>query len=224
MLRLIATIAVGVLVGLGVPAHAHAWQLNKGTNGVVISRESDDTSKAAEVFVYYGYKGGEVDWTDTFSPTVTSSYNLNKRYRFALAADYGTSFEVPLHKDHRLQLVYVRETVSPNTPLATFAVINEPVQVREVEPIESVKVSDLPGVKVAEIVPVSLIGTSTPWPVEVTNRVSTDTTVTSMPAMSVDTTLPVVLEGDQGRAVVGTSVGVMLMTLAAGFGLGKKVV
>src|SRR5690606_29174423 len=80
------------------------------------------------------------------TPTITSSFSQNTIYDKALNMNTGNSLEVDLEPGWRLQLVYVR-TDSGGIPLATFAVINEPLDVA---------VTEMPPVAVASLPSVSL--------------------------------------------------------------------
>lgn len=130
-----------------IPAAAHAFGIVKSSNGVILQREAGDTTASAHVYIYYDYKGSaDTTWTSAWPPTGTNSWRSSVGYTSMLQPGIGDTVELDLVPGWRLQCVYV---VAGSTPLGTFAVINEPLDVKVSNPTTSVVVSSMPSVSVA---------------------------------------------------------------------------
>jgi hypothetical protein len=117
----------GVFLALALFAvPASAWELSKSSNGVVVNRQSTDSSQGVNVYVYYDYKGGSY-WSSGQSPSVTSSYNANDFVGLVFSTgDTGQSIEIALKPNYRCQLVVLSQS---GVGQKTFAVLNEIHQV-----------------------------------------------------------------------------------------------
>lgn len=130
--------------------NAWAWTVAKSSNGLLLSRESTDSTASVGVKVYSGYRGGS-SWVPAFPPKSGSSYSAE-----TVSLDvYGLEvFEVPLVRDGgRCQMVFV------SNPSRSYAVLYEPLLV-DVEGMPEVSVSELPTVSVVGTVAVSKLPTA----------------------------------------------------------------
>lgn len=152
---------------------ALAWQLSKTTNGVVIEREtSDSTTNTASYTIYYDYKGVVGNTYDSaYSPRLTTSYSQNTTTMAVFdSAGQVSSVEIPLVANYRVQLVTITGTV---TGTKSFVILSEPLKV-SLPSTQSVSVSNWPtstvvssmptmslasSVSVAGTLPVSVVGT-----------------------------------------------------------------
>src|SRR5574340_988469 len=74
---------------------AYGWSAVKSSNGLVVSRGSEDgTQTAINVTVYSDYKGGST-WTNAYTPTSPSAYNRSVTYNGVIGASCDV-VEVPL--------------------------------------------------------------------------------------------------------------------------------
>lgn len=151
--RAIAALVCAVVVLLASVSPALGWELSKSTNGVIINRQSDDSTAALAVgFIYYGYKGGEESWSATYSPVVSTSYNhsVNIGTLFPIGSS-GDAIEIPLVEGYRLQAVMLSQS---GIGQRWFGVIKEPLLVDvqntrlPVSTVGTVCVSSMPTVSV----------------------------------------------------------------------------
>lgn len=159
----------GCVVGaLAFPLCAGAYQIMKSTNGVILAMESSDTTQPVTITRYYDYKPGDSIWSTSTSgydqPLSHNAYNKSRPVAVFDAGAYsGDTIELDLEPGYRLQLIRVALTSSPYTRMASFALINDPVQVT-VQNTPTVNIGTQPAVSLSSSV--SVAGT---MPVEVTS-------------------------------------------------------
>lgn len=130
-----AALVAAVVVAMGVaPWSAGAWELSKGTNGVVLMRESSDTTAAVAIDRFWNYKYGDADWVFSSStdrlPNSYLAYNSSANVAQIQAGSLADAIEVQLQPGYRLQMVRVKLLDTPFTSLQTFAVVNDALGVR----------------------------------------------------------------------------------------------
>lgn len=154
-------IALGgaVVAALALPGVASAYQVIKSTNGVILAMESSDTTQPVTITRYYDYKPGDSQWSTSTSgfdqPLSHNAYNKNRAIAVFDAGAYsGDTIELDLEPGYRLQLIRVALTNSPFTRVASFALINDPMQVA-VENTPTVNIGTQPAVSLSSSVSVA---------------------------------------------------------------------
>lgn len=220
-------IVAALLAVLALPAVAHGWELSKSSNGVIVSRDASDTpGYYASVVVYYDYKGGD-DYSASYSPRVATSYRQNVTYSSIFDA-FGSidAVEIPLVPDYRVQFVSVQSSLSSTNKY--FVCLNEPIAVREVDPVDSVRVSGSVSATVTAAPPVSL--ETSPVPVSLSPTASVLATVAGVVSLdatrvsvSADSTLPVSASfaARESEVFVAIAFGVALLCFVAGLALSR---
>lgn len=134
-----------VLASLAVCSPAFAWEAYKSTNGVVVVRESQDTTAAADVTVYYDYKGGQ-SWSPSYNPVYSSSYRQLVTFPSFMQGNVD-AMEVPLVDGYRFQCVSIAGAGGE------FPVIYEPlnVAVKSFTPTATVSIPETSTVDVGSI-------------------------------------------------------------------------
>lgn len=119
----IAVVAVCVAAAAAFVSPAYGWEMTKATNAVIVVRESQDTTAAAEIKIYYSYKGGDT-WHADYNPLYSSSYNSVLTYPATFIQANVDAFEVPLVPGGgRVQLVSIAGSGGE------FPVLYEPLNV-----------------------------------------------------------------------------------------------
>jgi hypothetical protein len=120
--RVLVGVAVaGVLAAATFCTRAYAWNAVKSSNGLVISREADDTTASINVTIFHDYKGGSV-WDPAYRIMVSTSYAAADTYVAFLGSSVECA-EIPLVFDGgRFQMVQL-------TGGELFPVIYEPLNV-----------------------------------------------------------------------------------------------
>lgn len=149
----------GCVVGaLAFPLSAGAYSLSKSTNGLIIDRESTDSTAAVNVYLHYAYSNESAgSWLTTVSVFDTTKFGSTKTLAM-VGGDLGDSIEVPLQSGYRFQLIRISNNATIDK---RFAILNEPMEVT-VENTPTVNIGTQPAVSLSSSV--SVAGT---MPVEV---------------------------------------------------------
>lgn len=145
----------GVLLSIAACSPAYAWEVAKSSNGVVVMRQSDDSTATVGLSIYHGYKGGD-SWSASYPVFYAASYAAATTY-VNFIVDSADVVEVPLDPANgRVQMVYLNDG-------KRLAVLCEPM---------NVAVQGTVPVSVATTLPVSLdttlgVSIGTTLPVEV---------------------------------------------------------
>lgn len=132
-----------------VASPAFGWSIVKSTNGVVLDRESGDSTATVTVTVRYDYKGG-----NSYSPSYPySAASFNASTPAMYLGEHVDSVELDLVDGYRIQ--YVGLTVGSVT--RAFVVINEPMQVA-VESSVPIAIDSTVTVGQVSITPTSTVG------------------------------------------------------------------
>lgn len=120
-------VCLAVVLLSSMPVVASAWEVLKGTNGVVINRSVDDTMAPA-LTLYGSYKGGN-SWTSSFTAFSASSYTTNTVMSTYMGTNAG-SWEIPLPDGYgRCQLIQLSWTEGGSNKYENHAILNEPLNV-----------------------------------------------------------------------------------------------
>ncbi len=143
------TLAALLLVLLWFPTAAHAWNIAKGTNGVIVSRESSDTTAQVIITRRADYIPGDTWSSAAGSTSRPSSKDAYRIFEVICYLDQSNgvadSIEVPLKPGYRCQLVSVADANTASVIYQTFAILNESLAVA-LPATQSVAVSSLPSV------------------------------------------------------------------------------
>lgn len=99
----------GVIASLAVAlafvcSPAYAWDAVKSSNGLVMVRESTDTTASTDIRIFYGYKGGD-QWSASYPVTSWTSYASSTVFTNFLPPEVD-AIEIPLLPNGgRFQLV-----------------------------------------------------------------------------------------------------------------------
>lgn len=196
-LRATIMVIFAVVVALVVPHQANAWELSKSTNGVVIQRTGDAAGAAANVRIYYGYKGDADIWPPPLSLSSVASYDhVSTAFTIFDSASTVQAVELPLIADGGVwQLVRVQASGFPD---AWFIARSEPL---------NVSVRNSPAVKLSQPATVTVANALT---IESAPPVSLDSSV------SIDGTLPVSVDSIGPLNAQGIAAGFGVLFVLAG--------